>query len=181
MAGHVHEVYADVIFCWQISCYFWKAWEMHDYLFCYKFTFFCISILYLIFGFLQYILLLRTHTHTLHLQETRYTSIVSIPKYNIINYNLHHSAKKNVTFSYHVTSSYVSTRYTSSLNSLGLSTSVWIIWFGICCLHWQRYFSQFCLVFQLCFFILSLGSCFCQRKWNLLLSGNNLSDYVLAF
>ena len=31
----------------------------------------------------------QTHTHTLHLQETRYTSTFSISKHNTINYNLH--------------------------------------------------------------------------------------------
>lgn len=47
------------------------------------------------------------------------------------------------------------------------------------CLYWD-FFSQFVWCYRSAFFILSLGSCFCQRNWNLLLPGNDLSDYVLA-
>jgi len=48
--------------------------------------FFCILILYLFFWFLTTHIIV-TNTHKLHLQETRYTYNVPIPKCNTINYN----------------------------------------------------------------------------------------------
>ena len=53
--------------------------------------FFCVLILYLIFvvSYNTCTYCCYEHTHTLHLQETRYTSIVPIPEYSTINYNLH--------------------------------------------------------------------------------------------